>query len=82
MTEKDKSFEEKVKDAIDKVVKPALRAHGGDIDLIKCEPDLGRVFVKLKGACSGCPFAQQTLKMQVEIALKQEVPEVKEVIGQ
>jgi Fe-S cluster biogenesis protein NfuA len=41
----------------------------------------GTVSVKLTGACGGCPMAQQTLKMGIENYLKQEIPEVTEVIG-
>jgi Fe-S cluster biogenesis protein NfuA len=35
----------------------------------------------LTGACGGCPMSQMTLKMGIEKLLKQEVPEVKEVVG-
>jgi Fe-S cluster biogenesis protein NfuA len=35
----------------------------------------------LKGACGGCPMSQMTLKMGIERVIKQEVPEVKEVIA-
>jgi len=33
------------------------------------------------GACGGCPMSQMTLKMGIERTLKQDVPEVKEVVG-
>jgi Fe-S cluster biogenesis protein NfuA len=39
------------------------------------------VKVKLTGACGGCSMSQMTLKMGIEKLLKQEVPEVKEVVG-
>jgi Fe-S cluster biogenesis protein NfuA len=48
--------------------------------LVEVSPD-GVVKVKLTGACAGCAMSQMTLKMGIEKALKQEVPEVKEVIG-
>ena len=38
------------------------------------------VKVEMKGACNGCPFSLQTLKAGVEIAVKKEVPEIKEVV--
>jgi Fe-S cluster biogenesis protein NfuA len=39
------------------------------------------VKVRLKGACGGCPMATMTLKQGIERALKQVIPEVKEVVA-
>ena len=58
-------------------IRPSLQADGGDIELIDIQD--GVVKVKLTGACCGCPMSQMTLKMGVERALKEEVPEVKGV---
>lgn len=72
-----------MKDRIEKAlekIRPALQADGGNVELVDVSPD-GVVKVKLTGACGGCPMSQMTLKMGVERTLKQEVPEVKEVIG-
>ena len=38
------------------------------------------VKVEMKGACNGCPFSMQTLKAGVEMAVKNEVPEIREVV--
>jgi Fe-S cluster biogenesis protein NfuA len=43
--------------------------------------DDGIVKVKLIGACHGCPMAQMTLKNGIERFLKNEIPEVREVIS-
>jgi len=67
---------ESVEKALDKI-RPALRADGGDIELIDVVD--GVVKVRLTGACGGCPMSQMTLKMGVEKVLKQQVPEVKSV---
>lgn len=72
-------MEEKVALIIDKI-RPALEADGGDLELIEVTED-GTVKVKLQGACGSCPMSQLTLKMFIEKTLKQEVPEVKEVIN-
>jgi len=61
-------------------IRPSLQADGGDVELIEVTPN-GTVKVKLTGACGGCPMSQMTLKMGIERTLKQEVPEVKEVVG-
>ena len=70
-------MKEKVEAAINKV-RPALQADGGNVELVDVSPD-GVVKVKLTGACGSCPMSQMTLKMGVEKALKQQVPEVKSV---
>ncbi|MFC1480458.1 NifU family protein [Candidatus Omnitrophota bacterium] len=69
-------MEEKVKGAIEKI-RPLLQRDGGDIELVSVEN--GVVKVKLKGACSGCPMSQMTLKTVVEETLKKEVPGVDRV---
>ena len=61
-------------------VRPALQADGGDVELVDVTAD-GVVKVKMKGACSGCPMSTMTLKMGIERVLKQQVPEVKEVVS-
>ncbi len=69
-------MKEKVQAIIDKI-RPALQADGGNIELVDIED--GIVKVKLLGACQGCMGAQMTLKMGVEKALKEAIPEVKAV---
>jgi Fe-S cluster biogenesis protein NfuA len=70
---------EKVEVALGKV-RPALQADGGDVELVEVTPE-GVVKVKLTGACGGCPMSQMTLKMGIERVLKQDVPEIKEVVA-
>jgi len=61
-------------------VRKALEAHGGNVELVDADPKTGVVTVRLLGACEGCPMGDQTLKYVVEAALRQAVPEVKEVV--
>ena len=70
---------DKVAEVLDKI-RPALQADGGDIELVEVTDD-GVVRVKLQGACAGCPMSTLTLKNGIERILKQEIPEVKEVIA-
>ena len=72
-------MKEKVEAVLEKV-RPMLQADGGDVELVDVSPE-GIVKVKLTGACGCCPMSQMTLKMGVEKLIKQEVPEVKEVIA-
>ncbi|MFC1897352.1 NifU family protein [Chloroflexota bacterium] len=60
-------------------VRPALQADGGDVELVDVSG--GTVKLKLKGACAGCPMATITLRQGIERVLKEQIPEVKEVIA-
>ncbi len=71
-------MKEKVRAVIEKV-RPFLQRDGGDIELIDVQD--GIVKVKLQGACGSCPMSMMTLKMGVEKQLKEEIPEVKEVVA-
>ena len=72
------AIKERVEKALEKI-RPYLVADGGDISLVDITDDMV-VRVELGGACNGCPFSMQTLKAGVEIAVKKEVPEIKEVV--
>jgi len=71
-------MQDKVKEVLDKV-RPVLQRDGGNVELIGVSG--GTVKVKLTGACAGCPMSTLTLKNGIERILKQEVPEVKEVVA-
>ncbi|MFH1435283.1 MAG: NifU family protein [Pseudomonadota bacterium] len=71
-------MEEKVKAVIDQI-RPQLMMDGGDVELVGVEGS--KVTVRLKGACSGCPASQITLKQGIERIIKENVPEVEEVVG-
>jgi Fe-S cluster biogenesis protein NfuA len=69
---------EKVQEALNKV-RPMLQRDGGDVELVSIDAN-GSVKVRLKGACGSCPMSTMTLKMGVEKFLKEQIPEIKEVI--
>ncbi len=70
---------EKIEDIINRI-KPSLQADGGDVELVEVTED-GVIKVKLTGACGSCPMSMLTLKMGIERIIKEEVPEVKEVVA-
>jgi Fe-S cluster biogenesis protein NfuA len=72
-------MKEQVEIALSKI-RPSLNADGGDVKLVDVSDD-GIVKVQLTGACGGCPMSEMTLKMGIEKTLKQEIPEVKEVVS-
>ncbi len=67
---------QEVEKALEKV-RPALQADGGDVELVDVQD--GIVSVKLTGACGSCPMSQMTLKNGIERAIKEVVPDIKEV---
>lgn len=69
---------ENVQEILDDYVRPGLQSDGGDITLIKIENN--DIFVQLVGACSTCPSSIATMKMGVEMLLKEEFPSLNEVI--
>ncbi len=70
---------ERVAATLDKV-RPYLQADGGDIEVVELTDD-NVLKVRLTGACHGCPFSMQTLKAGVEQAIKNDIPEIKEVVA-
>ena len=71
-------MQEKVEEVLNKI-RPALVRDGGNVELV--EVNDGTVKVRLTGACAGCPMSTMTLKMGIEKFLKEELPEVKEVVA-
>lgn len=72
-------MKEEVQKAID-LIRPGLQADGGDVELVDVSED-GIVKVRLTGACRGCPMSQMTLKMGIEKIIRQQIPDIKEVIA-
>jgi len=65
----------RVEAALDSV-RPFLAAHGGDVELLGVDDDLGAVQLRLLGSCDGCPSSAVTLQHTVETAILEAAPEV------
>lgn len=72
-------IEKKIQQVLEEEIRPAVARDGGDIVLERYED--GVVYVHLQGSCSHCPSATATLKMGVEVRLKEVVPEISEVVA-
>lgn len=71
-----------MREAVEKAlakVRPMLQRDGGSVELVDIEGTI--VKVRLTGACRGCPMSQMTLKAGVERVIKQDVPQVTEVVA-
>ena len=66
-------IEKKITTLLDKI-RPYLNSDGGDVEFVKFED--GICYVKLKGACAGCAFADVTISESVEEMIISEIPEV------
>ena len=69
---------ERVESALDRI-RPALRADGGDVELVDIQD--GVVSVRLTGRCGCCAMSAMTLNDGIERAVKEQVPEVKAVVA-
>ena len=58
-----------IQQTINEQIRPALRADGGDIDLI--DVDQNKVIVAFRGMCAQCKMAEITMKDVVEAKLKE-----------
>jgi len=79
INKKESPMIEEVKKVLE-MIRPALQADGGDVELVEVGDD-GVVKVRLVGACGHCPMSTMTLKMGIEKTLKDKVPGVKEVVS-
>jgi len=68
----------RVQDVLDDRVNPALAAHGGVVSLVDIQET--RVVLSFGGGCQGCGMADVTMKQGVSAQLKQQIPEITEVV--
>ncbi len=62
----------------DEQVRPALAAHGGNVEIIDLDND--KLFVRLSGGCQGCASSKATLKDGIQTLVKQNFPSISEVV--
>ena len=68
----------KVQALIETMINPAVAGHGGFVELIDVQEN--RVYLQMGGGCQGCGAADVTLKSGIEKLIKEELPEVVEVL--
>lgn len=68
----------RVQELIDTMINPAVAGHGGFVELIDVQDS--RVYVTMGGGCQGCGAANITLKAGIERLIREELPEVTEVV--
>ena len=70
-------LQDKIMKALDSI-RPGLQADGGDVEFVRVDSD-NIVYIKLIGACGGCPMSTITLKQGIERIVKMQVPEISAV---
>jgi Fe-S cluster biogenesis protein NfuA len=68
--------EAKVKEVLDEI-RPYIQMDGGDVEFVEMKDKV--VYLRMMGACHGCPSALMTLKMGIERRIQQQVPEIEAV---
>ena len=68
----------KIQGLLDREINPALGSHGGWVELIDVRRN--SVYLRLGGGCQGCGSADMTLKMGIEKAIREQIPEVGEIL--
>lgn len=69
---------ERIQNLFDTAINPNIASHGGYVDLLGVEGSTA--FVSLGGGCQGCGMADVTLKQGIEVAIKDTVPEIEQVV--
>jgi Fe/S biogenesis protein NfuA len=68
----------KVQELLESTINPAVAGHGGFVQLIDVKDN--RVYLQMGGGCQGCGAADITLKSGIERLIKEEIPEIEEVL--
>jgi len=69
---------QKVQEVLDGKVNPGVASHGGHVSLLDVKDDIA--YIKLGGGCQGCGMVDVTLKQGIEVMIKEEVPQIKQII--
>ena len=76
---KDSSIEEKINYYLYSEINPSLASHGGEVSLVEVI-DSSKAVLRFGGGCQGCGMVALTLKNGVEKTLKDNIPEISEII--
>jgi len=68
----------RVQQVLDEMINPGVAAHGGFVELLDIQGD--NVFIRMGGGCQGCGAADVTLKMGIERLIRENVPQVREIL--
>jgi NFU1 iron-sulfur cluster scaffold homolog, mitochondrial len=68
----------RVQQVLDEMINPGVASHGGFVELLDVQDD--NIFIRMGGGCQGCGAADMTLKMGIERLIREQVPQVREIL--
>lgn len=74
----DGDFEDRLRDVLDREIRPAIAGHGGDVQLLDVSD--GDVTIALTGRCQGCTLAEVTMRQGIESLLRSRLPELRSLL--
>jgi Fe-S cluster biogenesis protein NfuA len=72
------ALRERVQQVLDEQINPGVASHGGWVELLDVQEDT--VYLRMGGGCQGCGAADVTLKMGIERLIREQVPQVREIL--
>lgn len=69
---------DRIRQVLEERINPAIAGHGGFAELVAVEGDTA--YLRMGGGCQGCGLAQVTLSQGIEVAIRDAVPEIQQVI--
>jgi Fe/S biogenesis protein NfuA len=69
---------DRVQRLFDEMVNPRIAMHGGAVELVDVADDV--IYVRMTGGCQGCAASAATLRQGIERMVKEEIPEVAEIV--
>ncbi len=70
----------RVKSVLESVVNPSIASHGGRSDLVAMDEEGAVAYLQLSGGCQGCAMSRMTLTQGIETALRDEIPELLQIV--
>ena len=74
----DLDLKERVQHLLDTSINPGVAGHGGFVRLMDVQDNV--VYLQMGGGCQGCGMADVTLKQGIETMIREELPEVVDII--
>jgi Fe/S biogenesis protein NfuA len=69
---------QQVQELLDNRINPGIAAHGGNVELLDIKD--GMAYVRLGGGCQGCGMVDVTLRQGIEALIREEIPEIQQVV--
>ena len=69
---------ERVQQVLDELINPRIAAHGGAVEMVDLADNT--LYVRMMGGCQGCAASAATLRQGVERMVREELPEIEEVV--